>query len=245
MERQKYFPKIIAHRGYGSQHSTHMLSALKTATAAKVDMVEIDVHETLDGRIIVHHDDAIHHESPAWRHLTYSQIRQLKNHHERAPLLSDCLKTIGSTPVDIEIKSYVNASHLVKELNTSFISPGSIISSGDYNTLKQLHIKGIKVSLVLILAVSHRRSMRQNVMNALICLAPHRLPQFLKGVAIYRYLARKRLIHALQRNGIKVFVWTVDEKNEMKKFISLRVDGIITNYPDRLYKLLNQSEQLR
>lgn len=245
MERQKYFPKIIAHRGYGSQHSTHMLSALKTATAAKVDMVEIDVHETLDGRIIVHHDDAIHHESPAWRHLTYSQIRQLKNHHERAPLLSDCLKTIGSTPVDIEIKSYVNLDHIARELRTSSLAPGSVISSGDCHVLRQLHIRRIEVPLVLILAISKRRSIRQNAMNVLLCLAPHRLPQFLGGVAIYRYLARKSLINNLQQNGIKVFVWTVDKKKEMKKFILWGVDGIITNYPHRLNELLKPSEHLR
>ena len=245
MEPKKYFPKIIAHQGYGSQHSKNMLLALRTAVAAQVEMIEIDVHETRDGRFIVHHDDSIHRDSPSWRHLTYAQVQQFTNHDERAPLLSDCLKAIGSTPVDIEIKSYVNTSRLVRELRTSSLSPGSIISSGDFHVLRQLHISGIEIPLILILAISIRRSIRQNVMNALLCVAPQRLPPFLKGVAVYHYLAHKWFICNLQRNGIKVFVWTVDEKKEMKKFISLGVDGIITNYPDRLYKLLNASEHFK
>jgi len=240
MERQKYFPKIIAHQGYGSQHSKNMPLALRTAAAAQVEMIEIDVHETRDGRFIVHHDDSIHRDSAPWRYLTYAQVQRFANHDERAPLLSDCLKAVGSTPVDIEIKSYVNTSRLVRELRTSSLSPDSIISSGDFHVLRQLHISGIEIPLILILAISNRRSIRQNVMNAMLCIAPQRLPTFLKGVSAYHYLAHKRFIYNLQRNGKKVFVWTVDEKKEMKKFISLGVNGIITNYPDRLYKLLNK-----
>ena len=239
MERPKHHPIIIAHQGYGSQHSNRMLQALSAATAAQVEMIEIDVHETRDGRFIVHHDDAIQCGSPEWRHMTYSQLQQFENHHERAPLLSDCLKVIGSTPVDIEIKSYIDANRFVRELRKLFPSPGSVISSADYHVLRHLHIRGIEMPLVLILAISHRRSIRQNAMNALLCLAPRRLPQFLEGAAIHHCLAHKRLIYNLQRKGKKVFVWTVDKKEEMKKFISLGVDGIITNYPDKLYELLN------
>lgn len=239
MERSKYSPKIIAHQGYGSQHSEQMFSALRAATAAPVAMIEIDVHETRDGHFVVHHDDALQRGSPVWRQMTYSQLQQFEDHHERAPLLSDCLKVIGSTPVDIEIKSYLDADRLVRELHTSILSPGSIISSADYDVLRQLHSRGIEIPLVLILAISHRRSIRQNIMNTLLCLAPRRLPRILEGVAVHHRLARKRLVYKLRCLGIKVFVWTVDEKRAMKKFIALGVDGIITNFPDRLYKLLN------
>lgn len=245
MERPKHSPKIIAHRGYGSQHSKHILSAIRTATAARVEMIEIDVHETRDGHFIVHHDDAIQRDSPVWRQMTYSQLQQFKNHHEQAPLLSECLQAIGSTPVDIEIKSYVDANRLARKLSTSVLAPGSMVSSADYQVLEQLHIRGIEVPLVLILAISHRRSIRQNLKNTLLCLAPRRLPPFLGGVAIHYHLARKRLVYKLQRKGIKVLVWTVDERKAMKKFISLGVDGIITNYPDRLYKILGSLEQLK
>ena len=244
MEPKKYSPKIIAHQGFGSQHSENMLLALKTAAAAQVEMIEIDVHETRDGRFIVHHDDAIHRDWPAWHDLTYAQVQQFANHAERAPLLSDCLKAIGSIPVDIEIKSYVDTRRLVKKLKTSSLSPGSIISSGDFHLLRHLHISGVEIPLVLILAISNRRSIRQNVMNALLFMAPQRLPSFIKGVAVYHHLAHKRFIVNLQRNGIKVFVWTIDKKKEMKKFISLGVNGIITNHPDRLYKLLQANANI-
>jgi glycerophosphoryl diester phosphodiesterase len=234
MEHPSSFPKIISHQGYGKQFSEFMLHSLKTAAAAKVDMIEIDVHETRDGRFIVHHDDAICRDSPVWGLMTYSRLQQFENHHERAPLLSDCLEVIGSTPVDIEIKSYLDFDRLAQALDTALLAPGSVISSVDLEVLQALHQRGIELPLLLIVAISHRRSARQNIVNARLCLSPHRLPEFLTGVAIHHYLARKRLVRALRRDNKKIFVWTVDEWHEMRKFIALGVDGIITNYPKRL-----------
>jgi glycerophosphoryl diester phosphodiesterase len=177
--------------------------------------------------------------------MTYAQLQQFENYHQRAPLLSDCLKLIGSIPVDIEIKRYVSFDRLVETLGSATLAPGSFISSADLRVLRKLHQRGVEVPLVLIVALSYRRSARQNIMNALLCLALRRLPEYLLGVAIHRYLARKRLVHKLQRNGITILVWTVDETKEMRKFIALGVDGIITNYPKRLHTLLDTSEPSR
>jgi glycerophosphoryl diester phosphodiesterase len=52
--------------------------------------------------------------------------------------------------------------------------------------------------------------------------------------------ARSETITNLHKNGFKVFVWTVNSKTEMQKMIDLKVDGIITNYPDRLLELINR-----
>jgi glycerophosphoryl diester phosphodiesterase len=244
MKHQKHFPKIVSHRGYGSQHSENMISALKTAVDAKVEMIEIDVHETRDGHFIVHHGNSLNCDTPSWSSLTFSQLQHFTALDESAPLLSDCLKEIGSIPVDIEIKSCVNAGNLVKEIEISFLSQGSFMSSSDYDLLKQLYVKGIKIPLTLIVAISSRRSIRQNIFNARLCIAPHLLPGFLDGVAVYHRLAHKIFINNLQRKGFKVFVWTVDEPKEMERFIALGVNGIITNYPDRLNELRDKAEIL-
>ncbi|MDH3957047.1 MAG: glycerophosphodiester phosphodiesterase family protein, partial [Desulfobacteraceae bacterium] len=46
--------------------------------------------------------------------------------------------------------------------------------------------------------------------------------------------ARKTFIKSMQKGGSKVFVWTVDDRENMEKYVSLSVDGIISNYPHRL-----------
>ena len=237
VDQLKHFPKIIAHRGFCAQHIENTIPALKAAVSAKADMVEIDVHETRDGNFIVYHDNSLNHDTPSWGSLTYAQVQNLTDHDDRAPLLSDCLKAIGSTPVNIEIKSYVNTINLVRELKASSLSPGSVISSFDFYLLKRLHTKGVILPLILIVAISKQLTWGKNIRNAYLCLAPQLLPKFLDGLSVHYNLAHKSLIKCLQSKGSTVFVWTVDEFTRMKKFVSLEVDGIITNYPDRLQEL--------
>ena len=236
----KHFPKIIAHRGFSAQHIENTIPALKAAVSAKAEMIEMDVHETRDGNFIVHHDNSLNNDTASWSSLTYEQVQNLTDHDERAPLLSDCLKAIGSTPVNIEIKSYVNTISLVNKLNASSLSPGSVISSYDFYLLKLLHAKGVILPLILNVAISNRLTWGKNIRNAYLCLAPKLLPKFLDGLSVHYNLAHKSLIKCLQGKGSTIFVWTVDEIARMKKFIYLGVDGIITNYPDRLQELRSQ-----
>jgi glycerophosphoryl diester phosphodiesterase len=220
-----------------------MIPALKAAVAAEVEMIEIDVHETHDGHLIVYHDNSLNADTPSWSNLTYAQIQDLAVHKGHVPLLSECLKVINSIPVDIDIKNYVNLANLVRKLNTASLQQGSVISSRDYRLLKQLHMREVQSPLILIVAISPRLSLRQNIRNTLLCIAPQLLPQFLKGIAVYHHLVRQKIVNRLQRKGKKVFVWTVDDRREMEKFISWGVEGIITNYPDRLQKLKIQVQE--
>ncbi len=220
-----------------------MIPALKAAVAAEVEMIEIDVHETHDGHLIVYHDNSLNADTPSWSNLTYAQIQDLAVHKGHVPLLSECLKVINSIPVDIDIKNYVNLVNLVRKLNTASLQQGSVISSRDYRLLKQLHMREVQSPLILIVAISPRLSLRQNIRNTLLCIAPQLLPQFLKGIAVYHHLVRQKIVNRLQRKGKKVFVWTVDDRREMEKFISWGVEGIITNYPDRLQKLKIQVQE--
>jgi glycerophosphoryl diester phosphodiesterase len=240
LDHINHFPKIIAHRGFSARHIENTIPAFKAAVSAKVEMIEMDVHETRDGNFIVHHDNSLNQNTPSWSNLTYEQVQNLTDHDDRAPLLSDCLKAIGSTPVNIEIKSYVNTVSLVNKLKASSLSPGSVISSYDYNLLKLLHTKGVILPLILNVAISNRLTWGKNIRNAYLCLAPQLLPKFLDGLSVHYSLAHKFLIKCLQSKRSTVFVWTVDELARMKKFVSLGVDGIITNYPDRLYELRNR-----
>jgi len=244
MDRSRNFPIIIAHRGYCKQHTENTIPALMAASTVKAEMVEMDVHETRDGCFIVHHDNALNHHTPPWRNLTYAQIQHLTEHDGRAPRLRDCLKAMGSMPVDLEIKGCINPSNLARELEKASLSPGSLISSPHFFLLKYLHAQKIHLPLVLVIAISICQTLIQNIRSAVLCVAPQLLPDFINGVAVDHRLAHKTFIRRLQRNGVKVFVWTVDERKQMETFISRGVDGIITDYPDRLIKLLNGSTGL-
>lgn len=48
----------------------------------------------------------------------------------------------------------------------------------------------------------------------------------------------EKIVTCIKKNGIKINTYTVNEETHMKKLIELGIDGIITNYPDRLKKIL-------
>jgi glycerophosphoryl diester phosphodiesterase len=239
MDHSRHFPKIIAHRGFCKQYIENTIPALTAAVAVKAEMVEMDVHETRDGHFIVHHDNALNRDTPPFRNLTYGQSQRLAGNDGRAPMLSDCLEAIGSMPVDLEIKSCINVANLARELEKLSPSPGSVVSSFDFSLLKQLNAQKIKQPLLLLVTISTRQALMRNIRSIAICIAPRLLPGFLDGVAVDYRLAHKMFIRNVQRNGSKVLIWTVNNRKQMEKFISRGVDGIITDYPDLLLKLLN------
>lgn len=229
-----HFPKIISHRGFSNRHIENTIPALKAAVNAKVEMIEMDVHETGDGHFIVYHDDRLDDDTPPWKSLTYSQVRSLTSHDDRAPLLSDCLEATRSIPVDIEIKQCINIDNFLKTLKAPSLLGGSFISSSNYNLLLQLHKRGFQIPLILIVSISKRRTIKQNIQNMMLCIFPGLFPEFLDGVAVHYPIAHKTFIRSMQQDGSKVYVWTVDDQEIMEKFVSLKVDGIISNYPHRL-----------
>jgi glycerophosphoryl diester phosphodiesterase len=118
-----------------------------------------------------------------------------------------------------------------------------VVSSFNYVLLKQLHAGGIQLPLLLLVSLDRRQPLSQNLRNASICIAPYFLPKFLDGLAVHYMLARKTMIKILQPKGATVFVWTVDDPNQMRKFISWDVDGIITNDPQQLQALKSERNQ--
>jgi len=62
------------------------------------------------------------------------------------------------------------------------------------------------------------------------------VPEYYKNTLVIN----KQLIRGFHKKNIPIYVWTVNEKEDMKRFIKLGVDGIITDYPDRLAGILNK-----
>lgn len=234
MNGSNHFPKIISHRGFNDGYIENTIPAFKAAVDAEVEMIEMDAHETRDGYFIVYHDDCLTPDTPPWNSLTYSQVQSLTSHDDRAPLLSDCLEATRSIPLDIELKHCTRIDNFLQTLKVSSLLEGSIISSSDYSLLLQLHKRGFQLPLFLIVSISKHQTIKQNLQNAMLCISPGFLPGFLDGVAVHYPIVRKTFIQNIQQRGSKVFVWTVDDRKNMEKYVSWGVDGIISNYPHRL-----------
>ena len=222
---------VIAHRGASGQEPENTLRAIKHAIAENVDGIEIDVHE-IDNQLVVIHD--------RWLHRTTNGTGQLKNHsftHIRSlnagkgeiiPTLNEVFAVIaGQCFVNIELKGVKNLSLLYEKLSDAQYL---------YNfTPKQLLISSFNHHLLLQI----KQQQSQYPIGALTACYPLNYALFAEQLHAYSVhldvdFISKNFVNDAHQRGIKVFVYTVDEIDDINTMKALAVDGIFSNYPSKV-----------
>lgn len=247
---QRKFPvMVIAHRGASGECPENTLAAFQRAIELGSDMLECDVQCSRDGTLVVLHDARVDRttDGRGWvRHLTWRELRRLDAgswfspafRGERLPTLEDVLAlTAGKVALNIEIKrcrgSTMTAERFVDRIATLVSQSGGstpvLISSFDARPLVRLKACYPEIPTAL-LALSRPRGGVPGAVQRLGVQALH--------------VSRHRTSHALLLEAgvasCPVRAFTVDSVWSMRRLIARGVDGLFTNYPDRLQRLLTQ-----
>src|SRR5664280_490941 len=98
-------PLIIAHRGFSGRYPENTLTAVRAALDLGVDFVEIDVHETRDGELIVFHDYRLYRICRVRGRVRDKTLAEIKRLNRQVPTLAEVLQMCrGKARVLIEIK---------------------------------------------------------------------------------------------------------------------------------------------
>ena len=98
-------PSVIAHRGASGYEYENSRAAFRRAIMLDSDGVELDVHATRDGGIVVHHDPDLPGVGPIAQ-LSLAEAREVRiRNGEQLPLLTEILDLVGTRDVWIEVKS--------------------------------------------------------------------------------------------------------------------------------------------
>lgn len=222
----------IGHRGAKGYEPENTLLSFKKAMGLNVDMIELDVQLCKSGELVIVHDETSDRTTNSTGKISEMDLREIKlldaGKGERIPTLEEALSLIDrKVSINVELKGK-NTGRPTARLIEKFINEKGwpydnfLISSSDQKELKEFHKIIDKVKLGLIV-------------NR-IPFGYIRRAQKLKAYSInLRFLfATKRSIEKAHRLGFKVFAWTVNEKKDIQRMISLGVDGIISDYPDRV-----------
>lgn len=228
-------PLVIAHRGDSSNALENSLASIHRALSLPVDMIEIDIrrsrdnvlyvmHDTLTGRTAVKNID-IEQAASAM----ISGIRLANG--EPIPTLTDAIKAVaGRAGLNLEIKSD-GAGLLTAEYFASAGYRGYVLVS----SFKEEEILAVHRAMPAL-----RTSMIFDVFTT------REVPAYKeKGytiISLKKKTVDEKLIAACHEQGVEVYVWTVDEEDEMRKLISWGVDGIYSNKPGLLKELLRSAE---
>ena len=211
-------PLVIAHRGFSGRHPENTLPAIRAAIRTGADYVEVDVHETRDGQIVVFHDYGLDRICGVPGRLRHKTLAELKRLNPLIPTLRQVLRVCrGKVRVLIEIKNADprKVSALVRECG---MANNVIIFSLSLRRMKAL-------------AGADPRLRRFGLVSRRI---PQTLPISVEGIGASRRLITSRVVvEQVHRRGWKLFVWTVNRRSEMERLLKWGVDGLITNYPDR------------
>lgn len=224
----------IAHRGASKRKLENSPAAFKEAIRMGADFFELDVRATKDKKIIVMHDETLERISNGKgriKDLTLKEIKifSLKN-KEKIPTLEEVLKLIKKpgikTKIIVEIKEEGMENELVKivKKNLSKVILISNISKA-VQRCKNLLPK-VKTGTLIF---ERGLSIEQMINKALENKSEIVLPRYNEIKKILKILIREA-----HKNKLKVITWTVDKKRDIKKLKKSGIDGIASNYPERI-----------
>jgi len=216
----------VGHRGARAYEPENTLRSFKKAIELGVDAVELDVRKTRDGEIVVVHDaevDRTTNGKGLVRELTLKEIKQLDTEKgEKIPTLEEALDFLDKkVKILIELKETDFEDTVMNLIREKGLENNVIIVSFLEEALKRVRELNDEVETGLIYA-KHKNPIRA----ALELRANYLLP-------LYRFTHTANIQKA-HENGLKVIVWTINEKKEVLEYVKKGVDGIASDKPDIL-----------
>jgi len=221
-------PLVIAHRGASFYEPENSISAVKKALELRSDMIEVDVRITKDNEIIVIHDAIVDRTTDGTGYIKYMELRDIKklriNKKEKIPTLQEIIDLIkGKCKLNIEIKEYKAVDKILKIIKDNNINDEVLISSFNEKILKHIKEKDSRIKTGYLF---------RRPTPFYINIAKRSKIDYIHP---YYPVITKRLINRAHKNGIKVNVWTIKNRESALKAKEIGVDGLITNDP-LLYK---------
>ncbi|MFA6562771.1 MAG: glycerophosphodiester phosphodiesterase family protein [Verrucomicrobiia bacterium] len=225
-------PLVIAHRGAndGRPELENKLPAFERALAIGADMVECDVHLSADNEPVVIHDETLDRTttgSGCVKAHTAAELRRLG-----VPTLRELCRLVrGKARLLVEIKS-AGPSSVLDAILAEKMQREVIVFSFHPEHLRPIASLRPDIELAFLLS---RFDASVPDLASFIALGRELRATTL---APRRTLCTPRLVRAVHAAGLRVFAWTADSPRQQRALIAAGVDGIITNFPERLKTLL-------
>jgi glycerophosphoryl diester phosphodiesterase len=216
----------IGHRGAKGSVAENTLASFQKAIELGVDGIELDVHLSSDEKVMVIHDDTI--DSTTLHKGFVKDFTAKDLEASGIPTLSSVFDLANQQCfINIELKTFETADKVVELIEYYVTERGwdynqIIVSSFDWNALQQVHFINDKIRIGVLTATD---------LDLALAFA-----KFIKAYSVHPYyhLLTKENVIQMHSKNFKVYPWTINEPEDIIFVKSLNVDGIITDFPDRL-----------
>jgi glycerophosphoryl diester phosphodiesterase len=204
----------IAHRGAKREFPENTLSSFRRAFELGADAVELDVHSTRDGVVVVHHDPTLSKHGPAIKDLTWAELDHRSD--GRVPQLRSVLEAIpASATAYVEIKG-VGIENVVAETLAN-VPVRCAVHSFDHGTIERMREIAPKVARGVLFDGSLASLNDVLARSAARDVWPH------------WKLVDQALVNRVHARGCRVIAWTVNSREEARRLAAFGVDGICSD----------------
>ncbi|MBB6215423.1 glycerophosphoryl diester phosphodiesterase [Anaerosolibacter carboniphilus] len=237
-------PLVIAHRGASGDAPENTLAAYKKALDFGADGIEIDIHLSKDGRLIVCHDEKVDRTTDGKGLINDMTLREIKRldagswygeayRGEKILVLEEVLDLLREKDIllNIELKNGIIPYRQLEEKVLQRIK--------DYRMKEKIIISSFNhTSLMKIKQLN--QSIKTGVLYVAALVEPWEYAKKIKADALHPlfYNIRPELVRNCRQSSIDINTFVVNEAIELSLISKLGVSGIITNYPDRARRII-------
>lgn len=222
----------IGHRGAKGHEPENTFVSFQKALDMQVDGIELDVHLSADSEIIVIHDETIDRTTNGKGFVNALSLHELKafriDGKYEIPTLKEVFDLVNKDCfINIELKSYEATDKVVSLIEKYVTKKGwkydrFLVSSFDWNALQQVAFLNDKIPIGIL---------TETDLNLALAFA-----KFIQATSIHPHfhLLTKENTAQIQEKGLQVFPWTINELEDIQKIKTFNVNGIITDFPNRI-----------
>ncbi|MAU58295.1 MAG: glycerophosphodiester phosphodiesterase [Flavobacteriaceae bacterium] len=224
---------VIGHRGAAGHEVENTIPSIDKAISLGVDAVEVDVFLCKSGELVVFHDknlSRLTNSNAFIESLTLDSINKIDviNNH-KIPTLEEVIKFINKrVHLNIELKGLNTAKPTYELLQSLFLNKQDLIdkisiSSFNWEELDIIYNLDNDISTAVL---TETKAIERAINQAKKINA--------KAINIDYKLLNRKVVKMIKSEYLIINAWTVNEIHQIKRMINLGVDGIITDFPDRV-----------
>lgn len=246
--------RAIGHRGAAGVAPENTIEAIEHGLASGSDAIEIDVHVAICGTLVAIHDDTLDRTtegSGPVEQLDLKQLRALdagfrftpdrgltypyRGVGVRIPTLDEAAEAAGDLPMIIEVKSVGAGRSLAAWLRRRSDLDRFLVGGFD-------HAAVAPAATAARWQAATRQDLKSFVLLGKLGLSPRVRPEITAFMVPIRQgalrIVTRRYVRRAHNLGIGVYVWTVNRPTEMRALLDLGVDGLISDVPARVRRVI-------
>lgn len=254
-------PLVMAHRGGAALWPENTLFAFDKAVDLGIHVLETEIHSSKEGALVLIHDRTVDRTTNGTGPINAFTLKELKELDAGYNWSSDGGQTFPFRGQGITIPTLEEVFTAfpkilfnidIKQVEPSLVLPlcemirgfnmveKVMVASFNSQTIKQFRLKCPEVAT----SASRSEISIFFAMNLLFLGSAYRtaaqalqVPEYSMGL----HLLTQKFVDTAHKLNLKVHAWTINELADMRRLLELGVDGIITDYPDRLISLLSSN----